>query len=226
MADWIYIVVGAPRSGTSALSLALREQGIQMYMGAYSPDLDSPSGNQEDALARLLHNRLMGRNGLGKTRDWDNPRYLSGSPPEAIRSIQAYIACRSRNHQGSWGLKDPRLSFLIEPWHAATQSLPVRWIHIYRQEREAMIRSLTAMLPPQLRYCGNSHSLYHLVANWAESYQLAINLGFSRTGLQPFRLSYEELLTPDGQARLADQFGFLQPIRCIRPELNRQGKKS
>jgi hypothetical protein len=224
-AESIYIIVGAPRSGTSALALVLREQGIKMYLGADRPDLDSPSGNQEDALARLLHNRLMGRNGLGQIHDWDNPRYVAGSDQGAIAQIQAYISCRYRNHSGCWGLKDPRLSFLIEPWYAATQALPTQWIHIYRREREAMVHSLIAMLHARLRHCGDSQALYHLAANWAEAYSLAIDLGFSRTGLQPFCLSYEELLTPEGQARLSAQFRFTLPIRCIHPELNRHGKR-
>ncbi|WP_157872042.1 sulfotransferase family protein [Gloeothece verrucosa] len=197
-----------------------------MFVGSDSPDLDSPSGNQEDALARLVHNRLMGRNGLGKICNWDNPRYVLGSNPDAVQHIKAYINFRIRNHTGSWGLKDPRLSFLIEPWHMATQAMPVYWIHIYRENKDAMVRSLIAMLPAKLRYCKDDQGLYRLAANWAETYVLAIELGFARIGIQPYQLTYEELLTLEGQARLSKQFKFQVPIRCIRPDLNRKGDRT
>jgi hypothetical protein len=220
----IYIIVGAPRSGTSALSLVFKEQGIVMFMEADAPDVKSPSGTQEDTSVRLLHNELMGYNGLGEVRDWDNPRYVPGTSSDVVEQLKAYIRRRTEHTTAAWGVKDPRLCFFIEPWYAATQGLTVHWIHIYREDREATIRSLIAMLPARLHSCGDPEYLYHLVANWAESYRLAIDLGFARTGIKAFRLSYEQLLTPEGQDRLAKHFGFQVPIRCIRPELNRQGK--
>jgi hypothetical protein len=197
-----------------------------MFMEADAPDVKSPSGTQEDTSVRLLHNKLMSYNGLGEVRDWDNPRYVPGTPSHVVEQLKTYICRRAEHATGAWGVKDPRLCFLMEPWHAATQGLTVHWIHIYRENREATIRSLIAMLPTRLRSCGDPEDLYHLVANWAESYMLAINLGLARTGIKPFRLSYEQLLTPEGQARLAKHFGFQAPIRCVRPELNRQGKTS
>lgn len=220
----IYIIVGAPRSGTSALALVFREQGITMFMESDAPNLQSPSGNQEDTQVRLLHNQLMGHNGLGEVRDWDNPSYVHGTPSHVIQEIKTYICRRYEHTAGVWGVKDPRLCFLIESWHAATQGLTTHWIHIYREERDAMIHSLIAMLPTKLQSFAKSEDLYHLVTNWAEAYTLAIDLGFARTGIKPFRLSYEELLTPEGQAKLAKQFGFKAPICCVRPELNRRGK--
>ncbi|NJC99085.1 hypothetical protein EWM58_00195 [Candidatus Erwinia dacicola] len=48
-----------------------------MYLSADAPDIDSPSGNQEDNLVRLLNNFLMGENGLGYRRNWDNPKYIN-----------------------------------------------------------------------------------------------------------------------------------------------------
>lgn len=219
----IFIIVGAPRSGTSALASVLIEQGIPMWIGADAPTLASPTGNQEDALVRTIHNHLMGKNGMACFRNWDNPQYVRGSTDRAIRLLRAYMRCRSRQG-GTWGVKDPRLCFLIEPWHAATLRASVHWIHIYREDRDAMIRSLTAMLPAGLRLVNDARTLYHLVSNWAEVYTLAIELGFARTGVKPFHISYEELLTFDGQTRLSQCFGFRLPFLSLRPELNRQGK--
>lgn len=44
-------------------------------------------------------------------------------------------------------MKDPRMSFLIEPWSLATQEHSVNWIYIRRENREASISSLIKMLP-------------------------------------------------------------------------------
>lgn len=219
----IYIVVGAPRSGTSALSLVLQEQGIGMFMSSDAPDQDSPSGNQEDNIVRLINNRLMGRNDNGDIRDWDNPIYVGGASVKAIRLIQAYIQLRRNHASGTWGVKDPRTCFLIEAWNLATNNLSVQWIHIYREDRDAILRSLIKMLPPKIRNCNDPKTLYRLVSNWHETYRVAIELGFTRTGIEPITLSYEELLTTEGQARIAQVLNFTLPFRCINPSLNRQG---
>jgi hypothetical protein len=221
----IYVIVGAPRSGTSALALSFKEQGIPMFVDADPPDRQSPSGNQEDRQVRLLNNALMGENGLGELRDWDNPHYAGSTTPKAARLIGAYVAARS-GHAGraAWGVKDPRLCFLIEPWHAATQGLPVSWIYIHRVNREASIGSLIQMLPEKLRDAGDSDSLYRLASNWLESYHLASQLGFHRAGIEPYRITYESLLTSAGQEEIAAHFGFRAPIRCIDPRLNRQAR--
>jgi hypothetical protein len=222
----IYLVVGAPRSGTSALAWALRDQNIRMFVGADAPDLDSPTGNQEDNLARLINNRLMGRNSIGRWHDWDNPKYKMGASVEDVQLIQAYIRLRQNEANCSWGLKDPRLSFVIEPWYEATREMPVQWIHIYRENRHAVIASLVKMLPAPLRHCGDSTALHFLASNWVESYELACALAFERTGLHPFVLNYEELLTSQGQERLADQLGFTAPIIHVDPRFNRRGRSA
>jgi hypothetical protein len=221
----IYLIVGAPRSGTSVLALILKEQGIPMYIGADAPDQDSPSGNQEDNLARLVNNSLMGRNGLGHRRDWDNPSYVRAATSTGLSLVRAYVATRSRIADGSsWGMKDPRLCFTIELWHAATRSLPVRWIHIRRENRKASVMSLIGMLPAKLRLSGESDGLYHLASSWLESYHIASELGFERTGIEPYAITYEELLTPSGRDALHRRFGFERPITCVNPKLNRRGR--
>ena len=221
----VYVVVGAPRSGTSALAMILREQGIPMYFGADAPDDDSPSGNHEDNLVRMLNNELMGANGLGDRRDWDNPHYPEPAEPRQLRLIRAYATARLRHAGGgTWGVKDPRLCFLVEPWKRATEGLPVRWIHIRRENRDASIRSLVRMLPPRLRHTGDPDTVYRLASNWLESYHLASELGFHRAAIDPYRTTYEALLRGDGRAALARHCGFTRPITCVEPRLNRQGR--
>ena len=219
----ILLIAGAPRSGTSMVALIFKEQGLPMYLAADAPDHDSPSGNQEDNLARLLNNALMGTDELGGRRDWDNPRYVRATPVAGQR-IKAYIETRYRNAGGgSWGLKDPRLCFAIEPWHMATAGLAVRWLRIRREDRAASVRSLIRMLPPRMQMAADPEGLHRLASNWLESYHLASELGFARTGIEPYNVTYESLLTVEGRERLQSDFDFKQPISCVDPRLNRQG---
>lgn len=220
----VYIIVGPPRSGTSALAGVLRRQGITMYMGADAPDIDSPTGNQEDALIRTINNHLMGRDATGRLRDWDNPHYVASVGDVQRRTIEAYVRCRARHAPGAWGVKDPRMCFLLEPWHDALRGADVRWIHIRREDREATVRSLVKMAPARLRFSGDPIALYRLASNWAESYHLACDIGLARIGIDVYRLTFEELLTPAGQERLARHFGFREPVSGVRPELNRSGR--
>lgn len=226
MTQPVYVIVGAPRSGTSALAGVLRRQGIDMYLGADAPDLDSPTGNQEDALIRVINNRLMGRDGTGRLRDWDNPRYVPAVSESQSRILAAYVRCRTRNASGAWGVKDPRLCFVLEPWHEALRGRDVRWLHIRRENRDAMVRSLVKMAPARLRLCGDETALHRLASNWAESYHLASELGLARIGVDVYRLTFEELLTVEGQQRLARHFGFERPVTGVRPELDRCGAQS
>lgn len=217
----IYVIVGPPRSGTSALAWALRDQGINMFMNADQPDLDSPSGNQEDNLLRIVNNFLMSSEDRKIRRNWDSPTYVPGSPEKAVRLIQSYIRFRARNAVGPWGMKDPRMCFLLEPWHAATLGLPIQWIYIHRHNREAMVDSLSRMLTPKLRYSLDRAGVHRLSSYWAESYHLACELGFARTMISPYRITYEELLTADGKERLKERFGFKKTIHSVKPQLNR-----
>ncbi|MET0404992.1 MAG: hypothetical protein ABW123_21430 [Cystobacter sp.] len=220
----IYVVLGAPRSGTSAMAWALRDQGVTMFMAADSPDLDSPSGNQEDNLARMLNNHLMSE-GSGGRHDWDNPRYVKGATDDAVERIRAYIRCRERHARGGmWGVKDPRMCFVLEPWVAAMKDLPVRWILIRRSQRKSTVASMTAMLPVKLRMSGEPAGLHRLASTWAESYHIALELGLERTGIRPYCLTYEELLSPDGQRQLAEHFAFGAPLSSVVSSLNRRGQ--
>jgi hypothetical protein len=224
--DAFFVIVGPPRSGTSALAWALRDQGVSMAVGTDAPDIDSPTGNQEDNLARTIHNQLMGRSGAGLRHDWDHPRYVSGAPPAGVRLLQAYVRSRQRTAGGPWGVKDPRLCFLIEPWHAATSGQRVHWLHIQREDRHATVCSLLRMLPEPLRSQGDRRVLYRLVSNWAESFHLACELGFARTGIDPFAITYEELLTTAGQSRLSRAFGFTGAMPHVQPAFNRQHRRA
>ncbi|MDC0710267.1 hypothetical protein POL68_17450 [Stigmatella sp. ncwal1] len=199
---------------------------MTMFIAADSPDLDSPSGNQEDNLARTLNNHLMTRASNGTRHDWDNPRYVGGAPEHALRMIRAYVRCRARHAPGVWGVKDPRMCFTLEPWVAATKDLPVRWILIRRERRQSTVASLTAMLPAKLRLAGEPDGLQRLASTWAESYQIALELGLERTGLRPYSLTYEELLSPEGQRRLAEHFAFAAPLTSVVSRLNRRGRAS
>ena len=225
MSEPVYVIIGPPRSGTSALTGVLRRQGVSMYIACDAPDVDSPTGNQEDVLIRVINNHLMGRNGNGELHNWDSPRYVASLSEQERRLTEAYVRWRRRHAAGKpWGVKDPRMCFVLEPWAEAFGGLDIQWIHIRRENREAQIRSLIKMARARLRLCGDPKALYRLVSNWAESYELACERGFARTKIAPYRLTFEELLTAGGQHRLAAHFGFREPLSGICPELNRCGR--
>lgn len=169
-----------------------------MYLSADAPDIDSPSGNQEDNLVRLLNNFLMGENGLGYRRNWDNPKYinLNQTTSQHIHLIKKYVSSRERNAgERGWGVKDPRMSFLIEPWSLATQEHSVNWIYIRRENREASISSLIKMLPAKFFYSGDPDAIYRLVSNWLEAFHIASELGFHKSNLNPYCITYESLFS-------------------------------
>jgi hypothetical protein len=64
------------------------------------------------------------------------------------------------------------------------------------------------------------------VSNWAESFHLACELGFARTGIDPFAITYEELLTTAGQSRLSRAFGFTGAMPHVQPAFNRQHRRA
>lgn len=221
----VYVIVGPPRSGTSALAAVLAEQKIQMFMASDPSTVDSPGGNREDNLGRLLNNYLMTTFADRRHRaDWDDPSYVPGAPAEAVRKIRAYSLLRSRHAGGPWGFKDPRLCFLIEPWSDALSGTEVTWLFIERQDREATIASLIRMLPWRLR-TSEPAAIRGLVRAWANSFHLASELGFRRTGLVPLRFCYEQLLTQQGQQDLITKLGFDSPITKIDRSLNREGRR-
>jgi len=220
----IFLILGAPRSGTSMVAAMLQSHGIPMGIAFDCPTHDSPGGNLEDNLARLVNNRLMSTVD-GSRCDWDRPSYVPGVAPTAVDLVRGYVRTRTKIHSSRWGVKDPRLCFTLEAWYTAMRESRVAWLHITRQCRSNVASSLARMLPAGIRKSTRPDVVERLTHSWAESYRVAAELGIARCGIEPIRLVYEDLLTQSGQEKVASQIGLTSARTVARPELDRESQR-
>jgi hypothetical protein len=123
------VVLGMHRSGTSAMSGALAQLGVNFGDRLYRPQENvNEKGFFEHGPIVDLHDKLL--QCIGSS--WDDPRPLS----QAIFSDErAFVPFRyrltrmvRRDFAGApiWGLKDPRISRLLPLWKAIFKELGVR----------------------------------------------------------------------------------------------------
>lgn len=106
-------VVGAHRSGTSAIAGALHKIGVNMGEPFLQADAHNPRGYYEDVVARSLNQAMIGR--------WDNPQMQA--PTELVSAVRAHIRYRQSGNPDVWGLKDPRFSFTLPVWARAMRDM-------------------------------------------------------------------------------------------------------
>lgn len=131
------IVLGLPRSGTSAMGGALQAMGVHMgdhLMPAMAGVNDK--GFFEDEEFVNLHVRLM--------RAHEDPQILFDVPdPPAADVLQQYeAAIRRREAREWWGVKDPKLCFLL-PYFLRRLAVPYKVIATRRPFHE----SVQSMMP-------------------------------------------------------------------------------
>src|SRR5690606_17666719 len=105
------------RSGTSAITGALREFGFELGPDLMAAAPDNPKGFWEHAGVVAIHETLL--SSLGRT--WDDPRPMpegwlkSEAAGQARRELGALL---DRDFSGTprWAIKDPRLSRLLPLW--------------------------------------------------------------------------------------------------------------
>jgi len=98
------VVLGPPRSGTSAVAGVLHRLGITMFPANNSIGLTKDRKNQkgyfEDLRFNEYHQRMMGGNLFNPERQFDQADMVG---------YKALV--KSRMSQPLWGIKDPRLCF-------------------------------------------------------------------------------------------------------------------
>jgi GT2 family glycosyltransferase len=121
------IVLGMHRSGTSAVTGALRLRGLSLGDDLMQPAPDNPNGFWEHAGVVAVHERVL--HALG--RSWNDPRPLPADwlASEAVREAQRDLVSLLRDEFGDvalWAVKDPRLCRLLPMWRAVFEALGVR----------------------------------------------------------------------------------------------------
>lgn len=111
-------ILGMHRSGTSALTGMLADQGLALLDGASREPLDvaapNPRGNLEDRCVRDVNEGLLNANG----GTWDRPMPIL-QLPWLFRVRARQIVRRLMRMPSRWGLKDPRTILCWELWRDA-----------------------------------------------------------------------------------------------------------
>ena len=108
----LILVIGAPRSGTSAVAGSLAAAGIQFGDNLIPPKFDNQKGFFENLGVVDLHDQLFASIGAS----WDNPSGILLEPNGAVEGIAAVI----RALPGPvCAVKDPRACFFVNLWRDA-----------------------------------------------------------------------------------------------------------
>ncbi len=115
------------RSGTSAVTGALRLRGFELGRDLMAPAADNPKGFWEHAGVVAIHEKLL--SALGSA--WNDPRPLPAgwSQSEAAARAAAELEALLREEFGEsplWAVKDPRLCRLLPLWLPVLKRMDVR----------------------------------------------------------------------------------------------------
>ena len=139
----LVLVLGMHRSGTSLLGGVLQRLGLALPGEVIAADQHNPEGYFEWDQIVEIQERLL----INLERWWPSAQGCLDLPPEwktlaatrvAREQIRELLLSESGQHQGPWGLKDPRTSRLLPLWLdlAAELDLPLRLILACRDPAE------------------------------------------------------------------------------------------
>lgn len=131
------IIVGMHRSGTSAVSGSLAEQGVFMGDSLYGPQKGvNEKGFYENSALVRFNERLFDVLGWS----WDDPLAschqtfdIDALTPWIERGV-ALVKSEYGKHP-YWGMKDPRTSLLLPFWHAVLEKADVEPLYIVMVRR-------------------------------------------------------------------------------------------
>lgn len=109
------LILGMHRSGTSCLTGCLEEAGL--YLGKVNTEAGfNKKGNRENREVMEHHDRILARVGAA----WNNPPTIDPVWTHAEKEHLNGLLTRYGN-EPIWGLKDPRLLFMLDGWLAITR---------------------------------------------------------------------------------------------------------
>ncbi len=191
------VVLGNHRSGSSMVAGVLHHLGVSMGPTLYGPGPGNPAGHYEDAEFLALHQAIYGEfrpDGTIDPRRWQFPK------PDVQRWDEAYralVAARRDANAGVWGLKDPRLCFLLPLLvrSAAHAGVGLKFVHV-RREWTAVARSLAARDGLDYQYAAS------VVHNYARALEAAL----------PAAAEAGPVLTVAYDNVLADRGGYVRTL--------------
>ena len=126
------LVLGMHRSGTSAVTGALRLAGVDLGTDLMRPAADNPKGFWEHAGVVAIHERLL----ESLERSWNDPRPLPEGwldTPAALEAAAALETLLRQEFAGSplWAVKDPRMCRLLPLWWPVLERLGVEPVALF-----------------------------------------------------------------------------------------------
>lgn len=210
------VIVGLPRSGTSAVAGVVHRLGIGMGERLLPPAPPNPKGFFEDEDFLAMHVRLLGGRHFAP-----EARHLRPADDPAWAEYAALIG--RRNGGPAWGLKDPKLCFLL-PHFLARQPAPVRVVTTTRRFNHtvASYRRLWGGIELNEAVRRLGHYAHAMSANLE-------TLETTATGTPVHRVSYEALCRDPRRAveGLAAFLGVpftFEAAAFVDPALDREGQ--
>ncbi|MEO8401826.1 MAG: hypothetical protein ABI597_08550 [Gammaproteobacteria bacterium] len=122
----IYVVLGVPRSGTSAISRGLKALGINLGTRLVTPSQKwNPKGYWEDTdIVHLINEKILN---VVSSR-WDSIKVIeaeqqNSSAVDSIRRHASELINQRMTAMENWGFKDPRTIKLLPFWQSVFSSL-------------------------------------------------------------------------------------------------------
>jgi hypothetical protein len=110
--DKVVVVLGAPRSATSAAAKGMHLAGFPMGDNLIRANRSNPYGHYEDSVLVALNDRLLHACG----GSWDSPPRWPKPKRAHVDEAVEYIAGRGKP---PWGCKDPRMVLIWPIWAEA-----------------------------------------------------------------------------------------------------------
>lgn len=146
------LILGGHRSGTSLVSGLLWEAGL--HMGTLLPaGPDNPRGFFESVDVLAVHEAML----AAQERDWTCPPHrldLNTVDLEPLRKVAADLAAAGR----PWGVKDPRLLFLLPAWVEVLPALRIIGVLRHPAAAAASLTARNGFGPEVARSIADAHT--------------------------------------------------------------------
>ena len=189
------VVLGVPRSGSSAVAGVLHHLGVNMGNGHLQRGNKwNPKGYMEDLRWQALNKRL-----TGDRYGHDQPMAVSGEQAERYKALAELC-----DLSPLWGMKDPRLCFTLQfvlPWLEDPRVVAVK--------RNPMASAMSLMKHSQGNYKGRHMMTLQEAAELRDLWADAMEERLRGFGGPTFQVFYEELCyRPTGVAKELAAFAF------------------